>query len=89
MRKINFSEVEIFTDISRTKTFTGDGRKEFSNLLYTACNGIEAHSLAFKIYESEGAIEISEAEEALILNLAEQKCTPAFIDGIKKQLNNE
>lgn len=89
MKKINFREIEIFTDISKTKTFIGDGRKEFGNLLYTGCNGIEAHSLAFKIYESEGEIEISEAEEALILSVAGQRCTPAFIDGIKKQLNNE
>lgn len=89
MKKINFREIEIFTDISKTKTFTGDGRKEFGNLLYTGCNGIEAHSLAFKIYESDGEIEISESEEALILSVAGQRCTPAFIDGIKKQLNNE
>lgn len=89
MKKINFHKIEIFTDISRTKTFTGDGREEFANLLYTGCNGIAAHSLALKIYESEGAIEITESEEVLILSVAEQKCTPAFIDGIKKQLNNE
>ncbi|WP_418989164.1 hypothetical protein [Alistipes sp.] len=89
MKKINFEKIEIFTDVSKTKTFTGDGREEFANLLYTGCNGIAAHALAFKIYESRGAIEISEAEETLIMGVAEQRCTPAFIDGIKKQLNEE
>lgn len=89
MRKINFKEIEIYTDISKTKTFTGDGREEFANLLYNGCNGIAAHALAFKIYQSDGAIEISEAEEALIVLVAEQRCTPAFIDGLKKQLNKE
>lgn len=89
MKKINFKEIEIFTDISKTKTFTGDGREEFANLLYTRCDGIAAHSLALKIYESQGMIEISEAEESLILSVAEQRCTPAFIDGIKKQLADE
>lgn len=89
MKKINFKEIEIFADISRTKTFTGDGREEFANLLYTGCNGIAAHALALKIYQSDGAIEVSEAEEAMILAVAEQRCTPAFIDGIQKQLKTE
>lgn len=88
MKKLNFKEIEI-SDISGKQKTTGDGREVFANILYTGCNGIAAHSLAFKIYESEGAIEINESEEALILSVAEQKCTPAFIDGIKKQLNNE
>lgn len=86
MKKINFKEIEIFTDISRSKTFTGDGREEFANLLYTGCNGIAAHALALKIYQSEGAVEITEAEETIIMSVAEQRCTPAFIDGIRKQL---
>lgn len=86
MKKINFKEIEIFTDISRNKTFTGDGREEFANLLYTGCNGIAAHALALKIYQSEGAVEITEAEETIIMSMAEQRCTPAFIDGIRKQL---
>ena len=86
MKRINFKEIEIFTDISKTKTFTGDGREEFANLLYTGCNGIAAHALALKIYQSDGPIEISEAEESIILGSAEQRCTPAFIDGIRKQL---
>lgn len=86
MKKINFKEIEIFTDISKSKTFTGDGREEFANLLYTGCNGIAAHALALKIYQSEGAVEITEAEETIIMSVAEQRCTPAFIDGIRKQL---
>lgn len=89
MGKINFKEIEIFTDISQTKTFTGDGREEFANLLYTGCNGIAAHALALKIYQSEGPIEISEAEETIIMGVAEQRCTPAFIDGLRKQLKTE
>lgn len=86
MKRINFKEIEIFTDISKSKTFTGDGREEFANLLYTGCNGIAAHALALKIYQSEGAVEITEAEETIIMSVAEQRCTPAFIDGIRKQL---
>jgi hypothetical protein len=89
MKKINFKEIDVYTDISKTKSVKGDARKEFANLLYTSCDGIDAHSLAFKIYESDGEIEITEQQEAIILRLAEQRCTPAFIDGIRKQLKTE
>lgn len=85
MKKINFKQIEI-TDISGLRKSKGDAREEFANLLYTGCNGIAAHALALKIYQSEGAVEITEAEETIIMSVAEQRCTPAFIDGIRKQL---
>lgn len=89
MKKVNFKKLEIFTDITKKKRVTGDGSKDFANILYTSCNGIVAHSLAFKIYESEGEIEISEQEEALIRQVAQERCTPAFMDGVLEQLNRE
>ncbi len=88
MKKVNFKEIEI-TDISGTKKVVADGRREFANLLYTSSNGIEAHALAFKIFGSDGAIEVTEQEEVIIMNLAERRCVPAFIDGLRKQLKTE
>lgn len=89
MKRVNFKQIEVFTDISGSKTITGDGREVFANLLYNGCNGIAAHALAFKIYRSDGFIEIDQSEEMIIMEVAEQRCTPAFIDGIKKQLKEE
>ncbi len=88
MGKLNFKEIEI-TDISGKKKTVGDAREEFGNLIYTSCNGIAAHALALRIYGSDGPIDISEQEQELIVNLAQGVCTPAFIDGINKQLNKE
>ena len=87
--KVNFKEVEVYTDLSKTKSIKGDARKEFANLLYNSCNGVVAHSLAIRVYESDGEIEVSPQEATLIKNMAEQHCTPAFIDGITKQLNSK
>ncbi len=88
MKKVNFKEIEI-TNISGTQKVKADGRSDFADLLYTSSNGIAAHALAFKIYESDGEIEVTEQEEAIIVSLAEQKCIPAFIDGLRKQLKTE
>lgn len=89
MKKVNFKELEIFTDISRTNKTKGDARREFADIMYKGCNGIAAHALALKIYQSEGEIEIDEQEEALIRDLTSRACTPMFIDGINAQLDRE
>jgi hypothetical protein len=88
MKKVNFKEIEI-TNISGTQRVKADGRSDFAELLYSSSNGIEAHALAFKIYESTGEIEITPQQEAIIISLAERKCIPAFIDGLRKQLKTE
>lgn len=85
---MNFKEIEV-TNISGEQKFTADGRKEFADILYTSCNGIQAHALAFKIYNSKKAIELEAQEVELVIKIAEERCTPAFIDGIKKQLKTE
>lgn len=89
MKKVNFKELEIFTDISRTKKTKGDARREFANMMYSGSNGLTAHLLSEKIYQSDGEIEIDEQEEAVIRELANRACTPMFIDGINAQIGKE
>lgn len=88
MTKMNFKEIEV-TNISGEKKFTADGRAEFADILYTSCNGIAAHALALKIYNSKKAVDLTDEELALVVRVAEERCTPAFIDGIKRQLKTE
>lgn len=87
--KINFKKVVVFTDITKTTTTTKDARSEFANILYTDWNGLIAHSLSLRIYESDGEIEISEKEAEFIKNVAGARCMPSFYDGICKQLTGE
>jgi hypothetical protein len=88
MKTINFKEFEVFTDISRKNKTKGDARESFANVLYRTCNGIAAHALALKIYESDGEIEINDQEAEMIRSAASAHCTPAFIDGVLAQLDN-
>jgi hypothetical protein len=89
MKKIDFKQFSLYTDIARTRRETLDVREAFANVLYCRINGIQAHSLAFSIYKSDGEITLSDDEAKIISTVAAQYCTPAFIDAIGYQLNKE
>lgn len=86
--KLNFQQFSIPTGISRKNRQTGDARESFANMLYLNVNGIRAHALAMKIYNSEGEESYSPEEVKLIKEVAEKLCAPNFIDGLMEQLNN-
>ena len=86
---LNFKEFKIPTGISRQKTQIGDARESFANLLYLNVNGIRAHALAMKIYNSDGEDFYSQEEVRVIKDIAEKLCTPNFIDGLTEQINNQ
>lgn len=79
--KINFQKFMSFTDISQASTIEVDIRKDFADLMYKNLNGIEAHDLALRIYRSEGDMDVSEGDIALIKALA-SKATPIFYDSM-------
>ena len=58
-------------------------------MIYLNVNGIKAHALAMKIYQSEGAADYSSEEVKLIREVAEKLCAPNFIDGLMEQLSNQ
>ncbi len=86
MTKLNFKQFNIPTGISRRVKQMGDARESFANLLYLNVNGIRAHALAMKIYNSEGETEYTPEEVKLIQEIANKFCTPNFIDGLAEQL---
>lgn len=87
--KLNFQQFSVPTGISRKTRQTGDARESFANMLYLNVNGIRAHALAMKIYNSEGEENYSPEEVQLIKEVAEKLCAPNFIDGLMEQLNNQ
>lgn len=87
--KLNFQQFSVPTGISRKNRQTGDARESFANMLYLNVNGIRAHALAMKIYNSEGEESYSPEEVKLIKEVAEKLCAPNFIDGLMEQLNNQ
>jgi hypothetical protein len=89
MKTINLKELAVYTGVSKTEKVTGDARESFANIVYTRMNGIQAHELAFRLYRSDGAVSVSDGDAQIIMNVARQYCTPAFIDAIEEQLKNQ
>ena len=65
-----------------------DVRETFAGMIYNNVNGIKAHALALKIYESEGEADYTDDEVKLVRVVAERLCVPGFIDGLNEQLDN-
>lgn len=89
MAKLNFQLFKIPTGIDKCRFHIGDARESVANMLYLNVNGIRAHALAMKIYQSEGEIDYSEEEVRTLIEVANSYATPAFIDGLKNQLDNQ
>lgn len=88
--KINLKQFRLPLGIDRTRYQIGDARESVANMLYLNVNGIRAHALALKIYQSEGETEYSDEEIKSIMDVANMYATPAFIDGLRDmiQVNN-
>ena len=80
--KINFDKIEVYTDLSKTHAVIQDMRKDFANFIYTQGHGIEDHALALKIYNGTGEQECDDKEYQLLMNYANQMCTPKVIDAL-------
>lgn len=79
--KVDFSRMEIFTDVSREHTTVVDIRKSFANTIYQNGSGLDAHALALKIYNGEGEQEFN-GDEIEVIKRVLPICTPFFIDAI-------
>ena len=89
MIKIDFSNITVYTDIAKTKAVVKDLKEEVANDLYMHGQGIAFHALALKIYNSTGEVELDDKEYQLLMNYANQMCTPMIIDAFKNFANDE
>lgn len=80
--KINFAQLETYTDIQKTNKICLDARQQLGELIYEAGSGIKAQALALKIYNSEGETEYTEEEIQTLMQFVNQYCKPAIIDAI-------
>ena len=86
MAKINCQQFRIPTGIDKSRYQYGDARESVANMLYLNVNGIRAHALAMKIYQSDGEVDYSDEEIKTITDVANAYGTPAFIDGLREIL---
>lgn len=81
---INFSRLEVFTDIAKTRCSVIDVRNQIADAIYQTGRGIASHALALKIYNSQDEVEYTEEEFTLIKDFVAQFGSPALIDAINK-----
>lgn len=88
MRRIGFQHFNVYLSVSHKEARPMDVRETFADMIYNNLNGIKAHALALKIYESEGEADYTDDEVKLVRVVAERLCVPGFIDGLNEQLDN-
>ena len=89
MKKINFKQFEIFVDIDKTKSIVKDVHKDIANSIYTSYIGLDAHALAYKIYGSDGELELDDEECKLLMQFAESHDSPSLIDSLRNAMKEE
>lgn len=85
--KIDFEHFSIPVGIGGGRWVTSDVREKFADVIYKNMNGIRAHTLAMKIFKSDGPTDYTYEEYTMIKRTAENMCTPAFIDGLRAQIS--
>lgn len=63
-----------------------DARKTVADVLYMQFSGIAAHDLAFRIYRSEGEMEVNDEEAELLTQLGDRS-TGVFRDSLHAALD--
>lgn len=89
MKKLDFEHLRVPLGIRGESYETVDAREALADLLYTRMCGLQAHHLAFKIYESGPETEYSDEEQELLLRVAERWCLPSVIDAVKRLMGND
>ncbi|EJX10135.1 hypothetical protein EVA_01758 [gut metagenome] len=86
MKQLDFKEFSVPTGITRQTHQVIDAREAMADLLYTHVNGIKAHRLAFKIFDSIGKTEFSDEEINMLRAAVERYCLPNVIDALDEML---
>lgn len=66
MKKINFTEVKVATSIKKDDFKVEDMRETLADAMYKNASKIGYMSLAMKIYNSKGEVELDEKETQLL-----------------------
>ena len=84
--KIDFTHLPVRQSLGNDKKIVVDMKASFADVVYTRGTGIEAHSLAFKIYNGENDFNERECE---LIEYYAGLCAPFFIDAITEILKQE
>lgn len=85
---IDFSRIELFTDVAHMNCSICDVRTQFADIIYNYGHGVESRDLAYKIYNSKG-LEPYEDEEMAQIEKYSRLCSPSFIDAIDRIIKSK
>lgn len=83
--KIDFGRFPMWTGIKREKTVALDVREVLADVVYKNLPGVAASSLAHRIYESKGEVELS-GKDADLLRSIGHLMTGVFCDSLESAL---
>lgn len=83
--KLNFDEVEVYTDLAKENKVVQNIRKEFANFIYVNGKGIASHAVALKIYNGNPETDYTPQEVDMIRSFS-QGCAPCVIDAITEMI---
>lgn len=86
MKKINFKKLNVKPMLGNDASVEVDIKVDIANLVYSNASGVAGLSLATRIYESDGEIELSPEDIEVLTPLVEEYCKPLFIAAIKDLL---
>lgn len=84
--KVNFKKFPVYTGISKESTMLMDISLVVSDGIYSNVAGVQAHSLALKIYQAEAEVELDETEVRL-LNLSMDLFVGVLADSVRDYIN--
>lgn len=82
MKKIDFTNVKVYTGLDKKTCMMENLKEEFANLVYTKGVGLKCHALAYKIFNSKGEESYNEEECEILKDFAGMFTIPAFIDAL-------
>ena len=88
MKKVNFHKLNVRQSLADNTTREADISHSLADLIYTKMSGMAAHSLAHKLFETEGEVELSDEECAIILSAIDMFALPYIIDAVHQTLNS-
>ena len=86
--KLNFKKFPMYQGIDKSNIIITDISHAVADGIYNTIQGLAAHALALKIYNSTDEEDYND-EEINILTHFSYSCTPAFIDSLKQILSEQ
>lgn len=89
MVKINFKEFEVYTSCDKDMTIPMDVRKRIGDTLYLQGAGIAQAELGFRIFKSDGPIELSADDMNTLTQVGRLLLPGTIIDCLEMNIQRE